>query len=65
MERMCTMGEVTFLMFNQQTGQPQGTVSGSPVDVADFLSIWVKNQSDDMDLASQLGVKLHATDEEA
>ena len=46
------MGEVTFLMFNQQTGQPQGTVSGSPVDVADFLAIWVKNQSDGMDLAS-------------
>ncbi len=59
------MGEVTFLMFNQATGQPQGTVSGSPVDVADFLSLWVKNQSDDIDLARLLGVKLHETDEEA
>ena len=59
------MGEVTFLMFNQQTGQPQGTVSGSPVDVADFLAIWVKNQSDGMDLARQLGIELHETDEEA
>ena len=59
------MGEVTFLMFNNETGQPQGTVSGSPVDVADFLSLWVKNQNEGMDLARQLGIELHETDEEA
>ena len=59
------MGEVTFLMFNNETGQPQGTVSGSPVDVADFLFLWVKNQNEGMDLARQLGIELHDTDEEA
>ena len=59
------MGEVTFLMFNNETGQPQGTVSGSPVDVADFLSLWVKNQNEGMDLARQLGIDLHDTGEEA
>lgn len=64
LERMCVMGEVTFLMFNSETGQPQGTVSGSPADVADFLSIWVKNTNDGLDLARCLGVDPGLPDEQ-
>lgn len=55
------MGDVTFLMFNTETGTAQGTVSGSPADVANFLSIWVKNTEGGISLADQLGVDLDDT----
>ena len=35
---------------------PTASISGSPVDVADFLSIWMKNNNDGISLAKQLGV---------
>ena len=52
------MGDVTFLMFNNETGKPQGTVSGAPADVADFLAIWVKNNEEGLPLERQLGVEM-------
>ena len=52
------MGDVTFLMFNTETGTPQGTVSGAPADVADFLAIWVKNTEEGISLERRLGVEL-------
>ena len=51
------MGDVTFLMMNSETGQPQGTVSGAPADVADFLAIWVKNTDEGISLEKRLGVE--------
>ena len=50
------MGDVTFLMFNAETGKPQGTVSGAPADVADFLAIWVKNTEEGLPLERRLGI---------
>jgi hypothetical protein len=52
------MGDVTFLMFNTATGAAQGTVSGAPADVADFLAIWVKNTEEGLSLERQLGVEV-------
>ena len=57
------MGDVTFLMFNTETGKPQGTVSGAPADVADFLAIWVKNTEDGISLEKRLGVQLRRPSE--
>jgi hypothetical protein len=48
--------EVSFLAFDSENGRPTASISGSPVDVADFLSIWMKNNKDGVSLADQLGV---------
>ena len=50
------MGEVNFVAFDSERGVPTASISGSPVDVADFLAIWMKNNNDGISLAKQLGV---------
>ena len=50
------MGEVNFVAFDSEKGVPTASISGSPVDVADFLAIWMKNHDDGISLARQLGV---------
>jgi hypothetical protein len=50
------MGEVNFVAFDSEKGVPTASISGSPVDVADFLAIWMKNNNDGISLAKQLGV---------
>lgn len=57
------MGEVQFVMFDSEKGKPTGSVSGSPIDVADFLAIWMKNTNGGMSLARQLGVELNSADD--
>lgn len=50
------MGEVNFVAFDSEKGVPTASISGSPVDVADFLAIWMKNNNEGISLARQLGV---------
>jgi len=50
------MGEVNFVAFDSESGRPTASISGSPVDVADFIAIWMKNNNDGISLARQLGV---------
>ena len=50
------MGEVHFVAFDSEKGVPTASIPGSPVDVADFLSIWMKNNEEGISLARQLGV---------
>ena len=50
------MGEVNFVAFDGETGRPTASISGSPVDVADFIAIWMKNNEDGVSLTRQLGV---------
>ena len=37
-------------------GRPTASISGAPVDVADFIAIWMKNNKEGISLARQLGV---------
>lgn len=57
------MGEITFVTFDAAKGQPTASVSGSPVDVADFLSVWMKNTDGGISLAQQLGVDFKIPDD--
>jgi hypothetical protein len=57
------MGEITFVTFDSDKGAPTASISGSPVDVADFLAIWMKNQDGGISLAKQLGVKFNTSDD--
>ena len=57
------MGDVVFLMINSETGKPQGTVTGAPADVADFLAIWVKNTEEGLSLERRLGVEVRPPSE--
>lgn len=50
------MGEVNFVAFDSESGRPTASISGSPVDVADFIAIWMKNDNEGISLARQLGV---------
>jgi hypothetical protein len=50
------MGEVDFVAFDSESGRPTASISGSPVDVADFIAIWMKNDKEGISLAKQLGV---------
>lgn len=50
------MGEVNFAAFDRESGRPTASISGSPVDVADFIAIWMKNDKEGISLARQLGV---------
>ena len=50
------MGEVSFVAFDSEKGVPTASISGSPVDVADFLALWMKNNTEGISLAKQLGV---------
>jgi hypothetical protein len=50
------MGEVNFVAFDAEAGKPTASISGSPVDVADFLAIWMKNNEEGVSLARQLGI---------
>ena len=50
------MGEVNFVAFDSEKGVPTASISGSPVDVADFLALWMKNNTEGISLAKQLGV---------
>ena len=50
------MGEVNFVALDSEKGRPTASISGSPVDVADFIAIWMKNNNDGISLAKQLGV---------
>jgi hypothetical protein len=50
------MGEVNFVAFDSEKGVPTASISGSPVDVADFIAIWMKNDKEGISLARQLGV---------
>jgi hypothetical protein len=50
------MGEVDFVAFDSESGRPTASISGSPVDVADFIAIWMKNDKEGISLARQLGV---------
>jgi len=59
------MGEVNFLAFDSETGKPTASITGSPVDVADFLSIWMKNNKDGISLANQLGVHFQTSGTDA
>jgi len=58
------MGDVQFVMFDSEKGQPTGSVSGAPADVADFLAIWMKNNTDGISLARQLGVTIEPASED-
>ena len=59
------MGEVNFLAFDSESGKPSASISGSPVDVADFLSIWMKNNNEGISLANQLGVHFRGAGEDS
>jgi len=50
------VGEVNFVAFDSESGRPTASISGSPVDVADFIAIWMKNDKEGISLARQLGV---------
>jgi len=50
------MGEVNFVAFDSESGRPTASISGSPVDVADFIAMWMKNDKEGISLARQLGV---------
>ena len=50
------MGEVNSVAFDSESGRPTASISGSPVDVADFIAIWMKNDKEGISLARQLGV---------
>ena len=50
------MGDVNFVAFDSEKGVPTASISGSPVDVADFLALWMKNNTNGISLAKQLGV---------
>jgi len=50
------MGEVNFVAFDAEKGAPTASISGSPADVADFISIWMKNNDEGISLSKQLGV---------
>jgi hypothetical protein len=50
------MGEVNFVAFDSERGVPTASISGSAVDVADFIAIWMKNDKEGISLARQLGV---------
>jgi hypothetical protein len=50
------MGEVNFVAFDSESGRPTASISGSPVDVADFIAIWMKHDKEGISLARQLGV---------
>ena len=50
------MGDVNFVAFDSEKGVPTASISGSPVDVADFLAMWMKNNTEGISLAKQLGV---------
>ena len=39
-----------------ESGRPTASISGSPVDVSDFIAIWMKNDKEGISLARQLGV---------
>ena len=52
------MGKVNVVTFDPETGSPTASVSGRPVDVADFLAIWEKNSAEGLSLARQLGIQL-------
>ena len=51
------MGKINVVTFDPDTGRPTASVSGRPVDVADFLAIWEKNSMEGLSLARQLGVQ--------
>jgi hypothetical protein len=51
------VGEVNFVAFDAESGRPTASISGSPVDVADFLAIWMKNNEEGVSLARQLGIE--------
>ena len=51
------MGDDVFLMINSETGKPQGTATGAPAAVADFLAIWVKNTEEGLSLERRLSVE--------
>ena len=40
------MGEVNFVAFDSEKGRPTASISGSPVDVADFIAIWMRNDKE-------------------
>jgi len=50
------MGEVNFVVFDSEKAVPTASISGSPVDVADFIAMWMKNDKEGISLARQLGV---------
>jgi hypothetical protein len=54
------MGDVNFLAFDSKSGVPTASISGSPVDVADFLSVWMKNNDEGISLSQRLGVEFRA-----
>ena len=47
---------MNFVAFDSEKGVPTASISGSPVDVADFIAIWMKNDKEGISLARQLGV---------
>lgn len=59
------LGEVNFLAFDSENGRPTASISGSLVDVADFLSIWMKANKDGISLANQLGVHFRTSGTDA
>jgi hypothetical protein len=59
------MGKINCVAFDAQDGRPTISVSGRPVDVADFLAIWEHNSTEGISLAQQLGVRLESSSEDA
>jgi len=57
------MGEISFVAFDAEHGVPTASISGSPIDVADFLSVWMKNNENGISLAQQLGVHFKSPDD--
>lgn len=45
------MGEVNFVAFDSESGRPTASISGSPVDVADLIAIWMKHDKEGISLA--------------
>lgn len=58
------MGEVNFVALDSESGRPTASISGSPVDVADFIAIWMKNDKEGISLARQLGVDSRRPDKD-
>jgi hypothetical protein len=56
---------VNFVALDSEKGRPTASISGSPVDVADFIAIWMKNNNDGISLASQLGVEFQRSSRDA
>jgi hypothetical protein len=59
------LGAVNFVAFDSESGRPTAFISGSPVDVADFIAIWMKNDKEGISFAREVGVDFQRASGEA